>query len=79
MVTVSNIVAKLLIVPSRFTIDLRFNIMTLTKMDREYLINCLEMAIELAGDGGPQPFDDEEYQGMYKLIEELRNENKNTL
>jgi hypothetical protein len=48
-------------------------------MDREYLINCLELAIQLAGDGGPQPFDDEEYQGMYKLIEELRNENKNTL
>jgi hypothetical protein len=42
-------------------------------MDREHLINCLEMTIQLVGDGGPQPFDDEEYQGMYELIEELRN------
>jgi hypothetical protein len=31
------------------------------------------MAVQLAGDGGPRPFDDEEYQGMYELIEELRN------
>jgi hypothetical protein len=53
--------------------------MIMTKMDREHLINCLEMAIHLAGDGGPQPFDDKEYQGMYKLIEELRNENKNAI
>ena len=48
-------------------------------MDRNEIINCLYMAVQLAGDGGPQPFDEEEYQGMYKLIEELRNENKNTL
>ena len=48
-------------------------------MDLTKPAHCLEMAIELAGDGGPQPFDEEEYQGMYKLIEELRNENKNTI
>ena len=47
--------------------------MIMTKMNREYLINCLEMTIELAGDGGPQPFDDEEYEAMYNFLEELRN------
>ena len=43
-------------------------------MNREDIINCLYMAIQLAGDGGPQPFDDEEYEAMYNFLEELRNQ-----
>lgn len=43
-------------------------------MDREDIINCLYMAIQLAGDGGPQPFDEEEYNAMYNFLEELRNQ-----
>ena len=43
-------------------------------MDREDIINCLYMAIQLAGDRGPQPFDEEEYNAMYNFLEELRNQ-----
>lgn len=42
-------------------------------------INNLKMAIELAGDGGMQPFTDEEYQDMYHLLDELStNDEANT-
>lgn len=43
-------------------------------MDRNEIINCLYMAIQLAGDGGPQPFYEEEYEAMYNFLEELRNQ-----
>jgi hypothetical protein len=43
-------------------------------MDRNEIINCLYMAVQLAGDGGPQPFDDEEYEAMYSFLEELTNQ-----
>lgn len=45
----------------------------MTLEQREQALNCLYMAIQLAGDGGPSPFDDEEYNLMYELINELRN------
>jgi hypothetical protein len=34
-------------------------------------INNIKRAIELAGEGGPQPFTSEEYKLMYELIDEL--------
>lgn len=37
-------------------------------------INNLKQAIELAGDGGPQPFTSEEYKLMYELIDELEKQ-----
>lgn len=42
-------------------------------MTREEIINCLDLAIQLAGDGGPSPFTDEEYDAMYEFLNELRN------
>ena len=42
-------------------------------MERERVLDLLELAIQLAGDGGPCPFDDDEYEAMGALIEELRN------
>ena len=42
-------------------------------------INNLKRAIELAGDGGPQPFTSEEYKLMYELMDELSiNDEENT-
>lgn len=47
-------------------------------MRRLEVIGCLRRAIDLAGDGGPQPFDDEEYQAMTELLNELlKQEYKN--
>lgn len=43
-------------------------------MERNEILNCLYMAIQLAGDGGPCPFTDEEYEAMYNFLEELRNQ-----
>ena len=37
-------------------------------------INNIKLAIELAGDGGPQPFTSEEYKLMYELIDELEKQ-----
>lgn len=31
----------------------------------------LQNAIELAGDGGPQPFDEDEYKLMYNFLKEV--------
>lgn len=42
-------------------------------MTREEIINCLDLAIQLAGDGPPSPFTDEEYDAMYEFLNELRN------
>lgn len=39
--------------------------------EKERAISCMKLAIELAGDGGPQPFTDEEYKLMYQLLDEL--------
>ena len=43
----------------------------MSQMKRIETIKNLRLAIELAGDGGPQPFTDEEYQDMYQLLDEL--------
>ena len=48
----------------------------MTNAERERAIACLKLAIELAGDGGMTPFTDKEYELMYKLIEELENDNE---
>jgi hypothetical protein len=44
-------------------------------MNRNEIIDCLYMAVQLAGDGGPQPFEEEEYEAMYNFLEELKNKN----
>ena len=38
------------------------------------IINMLRMAIDLAGDGGPTPFSDEEYEEMNKFLDKIENE-----
>ena len=40
-------------------------------MKTEEIINLLRTAIELAGDGGPAPFTEEEYTEMYKFLDKL--------
>lgn len=37
------------------------------------IINLLQEAIELAGDGGPSPFTSEEYDAMYNFLDRLKN------
>jgi hypothetical protein len=44
-------------------------------MNRNEIIDCLYMAVQLVGDGGPQPFEEEEYEAMYNFLEELKNKN----
>ena len=43
-------------------------------MTQEEIINLLRTAIELAGDGGPAPFTEEEYTEMYRFLDKLENE-----
>lgn len=51
----------------------------MAQMKRIETIKNLRLAIELAGDGGMQPFTDEEYQDMYQLLDELStNDEENT-
>lgn len=38
------------------------------------IINLIYTAIELAGDGGPSPFTDEEYNAMDSFLNRLRNQ-----
>ena len=38
------------------------------------IIKLLRHAIELAGDGGPQPFTEEEYDEMYRFLNKLEYE-----
>lgn len=37
------------------------------------IINLLDLAIQLAGDGGTNPFTDEEYREMYRYINNLKS------
>ena len=37
------------------------------------IINMLREAISLAGDGGPTPFTDEEYEAMYNFLDNCEN------
>lgn len=39
--------------------------------EKERAINYLRLAIELVGDGGLTPFIDEEYELMYRLLDEM--------
>ena len=43
----------------------------MTQNEKERAISCLKFAIELAGDGGPQPFTDVECKLMHRLLDEL--------
>ena len=40
-------------------------------MTEEEIIKLLREAVELAGDGGPQPFTEEEYDEMYTFLTRL--------
>lgn len=40
---------------------------------KEETINLIRFAIEVAGDGGMQPFTEEEYKQMYEFLDELQN------
>ena len=44
--------------------------MSLTKAEKERAIACLRLAIDLAGDGGPMPFTEKEYELMYNFLDE---------
>lgn len=39
------------------------------------IINLLCSAVDLAGDGGPAPFTDKEYDAMYNFLEKLKKQN----
>jgi len=41
------------------------------KKDIERIVNNLKYALEIAGDGGPTPFDDKEYNEMYNFLDSL--------
>ena len=41
---------------------------------RKQAIGCLRLAVDLSGDGGFQPFTDEEYKAMSQIIDELLEE-----
>lgn len=36
------------------------------------IINLLQEAIELVGDGGPSPFTDDEYNAMYNFLNKIK-------
>lgn len=42
----------------------------MTKEQKERAIACIKLAIELAGDGGSMPFNKEEYELMYRFLDE---------
>lgn len=37
------------------------------------IINLIDEAIQLAGDGGPSPFTDEEYREIYRYLNDLKH------
>lgn len=41
------------------------------------VINLIDTAIELAGDGGSSPFSDDEYNAIDGFLNRLRNQYKN--
>ena len=43
----------------------------MTNKERIHAMILLQHAIELAGDGGPQPFDKNEYELMYNFLKEV--------
>jgi hypothetical protein len=46
----------------------------MTKAERERAIACLGHAIELARDGGYQPFTKREYELMYQFLNEIQDD-----
>ena len=42
------------------------------KMTELQIINLIDEAIQLAGDGGTSPFTDEEYSEMYRYLNDLK-------
>ena len=48
----------------------------MTKCEKNRAIATLRLAIELAGDGGMQPFTDKEYELMYALLDEIESEDE---
>lgn len=43
----------------------------MTNKERKQAMLLLQQAIDLAGDGGPQPFYEDEYELMYKFLKEI--------
>lgn len=43
----------------------------MTNKERIHAMILLQHAIELAGDGEPQPFDENEYELMYNFLKEV--------
>lgn len=43
---------------------------------KEQILNNIRIAIQLAGDGGPSPFNDKEYDEMFALLDKVEK-NKN--
>ena len=46
--------------------------------EKERAFACIRLAIELAGDGGMVPFTDEEYELMYRLLDEMSSADEET-
>ena len=44
------------------------------KTEKERAIDCIRLAIELAGDGGTMPFTEKEYELMYRFLDEISKE-----
>ena len=44
------------------------------KTEKERAIDCIRLAIELAGDGGIMPFTEKEYELMYRFLDEISTE-----
>lgn len=42
----------------------------MTKAEKERAVTCIKLAIELAGDGGPMPFTEKEYELMHRFLDE---------
>ena len=38
---------------------------------KEQILNNIRIAIQLAGDGGPSPFNDKEYDEMFALLDKV--------
>lgn len=49
----------------------------MTKAEKERAIACIKLAIELAGDGGPMPFTEKEYELMYNFLDEKSTTTQN--
>ena len=46
-------------------------LLIMTQKEKERAIACIKLAIELAGDGGPMPFTEKEYELMYRFLDKI--------